>query len=326
MSYSYPEKVIITGGHEIGGVGSFADSLRLGFNNLGIQVEIVSPASALRRLSDLRNPSILKILSTTAVFASPFCKRTICMAHGVPRADYQGWRKLMAIIGSFRLANRCSGTRLVSVSHYTASTLRAVFNVKTDAVIHNPAKPLYLEPRGNDTGERFYITYVGRLIAAKNLHRILPAMRDVLDDNPGMKVCIIGRGEQRTQLKEMVAGDVRFEWPDAPEDHVVRDYLRRTKVFVSGNEVEGFGIAYLEALSQGCNVAMPASGGGLEIAPEQIGRAVQLFPLSWEHQEVRETLMRALAQPSPRIATDAFTIGAVVNKYLEVDRMFTEGA
>lgn len=322
MSYTYPEKVIITGGHEIGGVGSFADSLRQGFSKLGIEVEIVSPGSVFRRLKDLRNPRILKILSTTAVFAAPFCRRTICIAHGVPRADYQGWKKLTAIIGSFKLANRCAGTRLVSVSHYTATTLRAVFDVRTDAVIHNPAKPLYLEPRGGDTEERRYITYVGRLIAAKNLHRILPAIRDVLDANPGMKMCIIGRGEQRTELEAMVQGDARFEFPDAPEDHVVRDYLRRTKVFVSGNEVEGFGIAYLEALSQGCNVAMPASGGGLEIAPEEIGRSVQLLPLSWDHAGASAALRRAISVPCPAIDASNFTIDAVVGKYVAVDHQF----
>lgn len=319
MSYSYPEKVIISGGHEIGGVGSFADSLRQGFSKRGIEVEIVSPGSVFHRRQDLQNPRILKILSTTAVFAAPFCRRTICVAHGVPRADYQGWKKLVAIIGSFKLANRCAGTRLVSVSHYTASTLRAVFSVRTDAVIHNPAKPLYLEPRGEDTEERCYITYVGRLIAAKNLHRIFPAIRDVLDANPGMKMCVIGRGEQRAELEAMVKGDARFEFPDAPEDYKVRDYLRRTKVFVSGNEVEGFGIAYLEALSQGCNVAMPSSGGGLEIAPEEIGRSVQLFPLSWDSGDVGRTLSRALSQPPPEITTDTFTIGAVTERYLAVD-------
>src|SRR5208282_446138 len=112
--------------------------------------------------------------------------------------------------------------------------------------------------------------------AAKNLHRILPAVRDLLDETPGLLMCIIGQGEQRADLEAMTGGDPRFQFIGSPDDGTVREWLRRTRVFVSGNEMEGFGIAYLEAMTQGCNVVMPASGGGLEIAPEAIGESVQL--------------------------------------------------
>ena len=319
MKHEYPYKVLITGGREIGGVGSFAEGLRVGFTELGIPVEIIWPSRIFRRWQDLRDPQILKILSTTAVFAAPIARRAICMAHGMPRADYQGWVRMLAIIGSYKLANHCYGVQLVSVSYYTAATLRAIFNVKTDAVVHNPVKSLYLEPDRGPCYQRFYVTYVGRLIAAKNLHRILPAIRDLLDENPGLRSCIIGDGEQRPQLEAMVDSDPRFEFKGTPDDHNVCELLRRTRVFVSGNEVEGFGISYLEAMTQGCIVAMPASGGGLEISLENTGRSIQLFPLSWDKREVLLTLRRALNETWNPIVTTSFTARAVAEAYLAVD-------
>jgi glycosyltransferase involved in cell wall biosynthesis len=212
---------------------------------------------------------------------------------------------------------------LVSVSYYTAVTLRTVFNVHVDAVIHNPVKPLYLERDVHGPRERRYITYMGRLIPPKNAHRLLPAIRDLLDQEPGLRACIIGEGEMRPELEQMVKGDPRFEFKGRPDDYEVREWLRQTKVFVSGNEIEGFGITYLEAMTQGCVVAMPAGGGGIEIAPERVGGAVQLLPLSWDRTEVLATLRRALCQTSSPIDTALLSLAAIAAAYLRVDARFS---
>lgn len=322
MKYTNPSKVLITGGREIGGVGSFAEGLRSGFLELGIDAEIVTPANIWMHWRALRDPSVLKILGTTAVFAAPMARRAICMAHGVPRADVQGWIRLLSIIGSFKLANLCAGTQLVAVSHFTAATLQAVFNVRTDAVVHNPLKAAYLE-HGNDLDQRCYITYVGRLSAAKNLYRMLPAIRDLLDETPGLRACIIGEGDQRIPLESIVDGDARFEFKGSPDDNSVRAWLRRTRVFISGNEVEGFGIAYLEAMSQGCIVAMPGCGGGLEISPQAVGKSVQLLPLSWDRREILATLRRSMCERWIPVATESFTSKAVAMQYLQADSRFS---
>lgn len=323
MSAKVIRKVLITGGHEIGGVASFAEGLCAGFTELGIPVEIIPPARVFLCWRELRDPQVLKILSTTAVYAAPLAKRAICMAHGVPRADYSGLCRMVAIIASHRIANLFRGVQVVSVSDYTAITLRAVFNIRTDAVIHNPVKPIYLEPCPVFSPERCYVTYVGRLIETKNLYRILPAIRDLLDENPGLHMCIIGEGKQRLELESLVNGDARFEFKGTPDDVTVRDWLRRTRIFVSGNEVEGFGITYVEAMAQGCIVVMPASGGGIEIALDQVGKSVQLFPLSWERGEVLATLRRALTASWEPISMASFTTKAVASSYLKVDERFS---
>lgn len=323
MNNALPQKVLMTGGREIGGVRSFAEGLCAGFAEVGIQVEVISPMSIFRRWRQLRDPEILKILSTSAVFAAPFARRAICIAHGVPQVRSQGWWRFAAIIASYKLASLCSGSQLVSVSHYAAASLKAIFNVPSDAVIHNPVKSLYLEPDDGPLRERYFVTYVGRLTAAKNLHRILPAVRDLLNEVPKLRMCIVGEGEQRAELEAILDGDTRFEFIGAPDDIAVRELLRRTKIFISGNVAEGFGITYLEALTQGCIVVMPASGGGLEISPENIGRSVQLFPLSLDRSEILAALRKALLESPRPVRCSPFNVKQVVNSYLKVDSRFS---
>src|SRR6266851_4764715 len=178
MTLGVPSRVLITGGREVGGLTAFAEGLSEGFTALGIPSEVISPNEIFKRWRDLRDPNILKILSTTAVFAAPVARRAICVAHGFPRADAQGWVRMVTILGSFRLANSTSQAPLVAVSDYVAAHLRGPFNLRVDAVIRNPVQSCFLE-RADESGDRRYLTYVGRLFPHKNVHRLLPAMCDL---------------------------------------------------------------------------------------------------------------------------------------------------
>jgi len=320
-----PSKVLITGGHEVGGLRTFAEGLREGFTELGIPAEVITPSSILSRWRDLRDARVLKILSTTAVFAAPFARRAICVAHGFPRPDAQGWLKTLAILASFKLANLSSNCRLTAVSHYVAVHLQASYGLRVDAVIHNPLQSIFCEP-WQSSEPRNYLTYVGRLVAAKNLHRLLPVMQQLLDEYPDLRVCIIGDGPQRQELEALVQHDPRIEFAGTLNALAVRAYLRKTRVFVSGCETEALGLAYVEALSQGCAVAMPACGGGLEIAPTSIGAHIQLLPLSFEKQQTKETLATLLEINSKEMGTKticAYRSDSVAHTYLFADTVCT---
>ena len=121
------------------------------------------------------------------------------------------------------------------------------------------------------------------------------------------------------ELEALVQDKSRVEFAGALDATAVRTYLRKTKVFVSGCETEAFGLAYVEALSQGCAVAMPASGGGLEIAPTLIGTQIQLLPLSFQGVEVLDVLRRAAKSTSNSVPFDAYAPGAIAAKYLKCD-------
>lgn len=311
------KKVLITGGREVGGLAAFANGLSEGFTALQIPCDVVPPGKIFRRWRDLRDPGVLKILSTTGVFAAPFARRAICVAHGFPRADAQGWARMAMIVTSFKLANSVSEARLVAVSDYVAAHLRGLFNLRVDATIRNPVRLSFLEA-GLEVAGRRYITYVGRLIPAKNVHRLLPAMCDLQRENPELRICIIGDGPQRAELESYFRTDPPIEFTSDLDPLEVRRYLQRTKVFVSGNEMEPFGITYLEALSQGCTVAMPACGGGIEIAPDFVGTRVQLLPLSFERQGVLSALRRALNSTFAPVSLAGYEPQSVAEAYLEI--------
>jgi glycosyltransferase involved in cell wall biosynthesis len=318
-----PDKVLITGGREVGGLTSFAEALGEGFKELGIPSEIISPRRIWSHWQALHNSRVLKILSTTAVFSAPIARRAICMAHGMPGAAYQGWPVFLGNLASYKLSNLCSGTQLVAVSQYTALHLSGLFNIKISGVILNPMKDLYLDEYQIESPERHGITYVGRLVSSKNLHRLLPAVRMLMDENPGLRTYIIGHGPQSQLLKKLVDGDPRFEFKVGLSDFEVRDYLRRTKVFISGHGAEGLGIIYLEALSQGCAVAMPASGGGLELALDEVGTRVHLLPLSFNPREMLQVLRKALKSPCNPVSLGAYTPRNVAVAYLALDSRFS---
>lgn len=311
-----PAKVLISSGRASGGVASFAESLCEGFRSLGIPAEAVAPAQILWRWRDLRNPEVLKILSTSAVFAAPYARRALCVAHGFPRADVQGWLRLACIVASFKLASRFS--RLIAVSHYAAVHLRTIFNLRVDGVIHNPLHRAFLESVP-EAASRNLITFVGRLHPCKRLDRIVPAICALVEENPELRACLIGEGELRSELETMIAGYPRVELTGALPRESVRGYLRQTRLFVSGCETEALGIAYLEALSQGCVVAMPACGGGLEIASDKIGGSVQLLPLPLDPGEVLKQLRRALQSKQAAIGLDRFDPAAIAQRYLDAD-------
>ncbi len=316
MKRESPSRILITGGHEVGGVSSFAETLCAGFAALGISAEIVSPSRIFARWRDLRDPRVLKILSTTAVFAAPFARRAICVAHGFPRPDVQGWTKALGVTASFKVAGWFA--QLVAVSYYSAIHLRTIFNLRVDAVIHNPLNDTFLADKGNGWEGRDCITFAGRLHPSKGLDRILPAILEVLEEYPELRAAIIGDGELRAFVEATARDNSRIDLVGQVPSSEVRTWLRRSKVFVSGCETEALGIAYLEALSQGCNVVMPACGGGVEIAPELIGSAIHLY--SGEGSEpVARALRSALAAAPPEISLAAYSSRSIAHAYLAAD-------
>jgi glycosyltransferase involved in cell wall biosynthesis len=317
MRHEYPSRALISGGAPAGGLSSFAEGLRAGFQALGIPAEVVAPGRIFTRWRDLRDPDVLKILSTSAVFTAPFARRSICVAHGFPRADVHGWIRLVGIVLSLKLANRFS--QLTTVSNYSAVHLQTVFDLRVDAVIHNPLHALFQEGAGAETQPRDCITYVGRLHPAKRLDRIFPAICSLVEETPGLRACIIGDGPLRDALEAEAHGNPRVQFTGPLPAAEVRAWLRRTRVFVSGCETEALGIAYLEALSQGCVVAMPACGGGLEIAPGEIGRSIRLLPLPLDHGAVLSALRVALSAQGSPLALAAYQATAIAMRYLEVD-------
>ncbi len=323
MSTHLPRKILLTGGKAAGGVASYALALQHGFCALGIDAEVIEPGKIFKRLDELHNPEVLKILSTTAVFAVPIARRALAIAHGFPCVANQGWMRTAGVLASYKLANLSRGAQLVVVSDYSALHLATIFNLRVDGVIRNPLHPLFEEAVPADVA-RHAITYVGRLHSSKNVHKILPAMMECLDEFDGLEAWIIGEGPERARLESIANKNSRVRFFGALPAIDVRRLLQQSCVYISANPTEPFGIVYMEALSQGCCIAMPASGGGLEIAPELIGQQIYLFASSIEHCAVVAALRTALEQPAASVLLKAHSALSVAESYLKIDARFNE--
>jgi glycosyltransferase involved in cell wall biosynthesis len=292
-----------------------------GFGELGIRSEILKPAQLLSRLGEIRDERVLKILSTTGMFVIPVAKRAIGVAHCIPLATEQGWPRLLGLLLCYKLTSIYRRSRLVAVSDYGALHLKHLFNIRPYAVLRDPLSNLFLEPFRAQEYERSYVTFVGRLVPYKQLDLLLPAVSALLDENPELRCRIIGEGPCRIAL-EQSAADSRIDFLGYRDAHFIREQLRRTKIFLSGGGTETLGIVYLEALSQGAILAVPASGGGIEIALNRVGENLYLLPISLNQDEVLGVLRRALKAHPPPLSLAHYSPRSVASAYLEVDRSF----
>ena len=314
------KKVIISSGREVGGLNAFATSLAEGFREIGIEAEVLPLKVILReRRKDLRDESVLKIFSTTAVFISPFCKNVIAVAHGFPRLDAQGFIKWAAILLSFKLSYKYAV--LSCVSNYVKLHLKAFFNIQTDGVIFNAVLPLFLE--GDVANEdRKHITYIGRLHKVKNVTVFLEPLKKILEKYPDFDVLIIGHGADKDIIEKAVENNPKFLVLPPKEPEEVIEILKRTDVFFSGCETEALGISYIEALMQGAKIVMPNSGGGLEIAPTLIGKRIFTFNLSMDEKTVFDALEAAVTSRScAYFDSTPFAPKEVAEQYLKLSEI-----
>lgn len=107
-----------------------------------------------------------------------------------------------------------------------------------------------------DFSSRDCVCYVGAFNHNKNLRNIYGSVKEARKSNPKIKLVLIG-GTQAEFLK-VVQSDVIPNWVSVlgkvKEKEVISSYLRRSFVFSMPSFSETFGLVYLEALSQGCNL------------------------------------------------------------------------
>lgn len=149
---------------------------------------------------------------------------------------------------------------VIAVSHFVAERVRRL-GLATHVDIVCPGvdvRPGVRDPAGTPT-----VVFVGRLIARKGVDRLIAAIR--LLGRRDVTLQIIGDGPQRFALEALAAecglGD-QVLFAGQVSDRERDDALARAWCFAmpsrnEGGDVEGFGIAYLEAAIAG----LPSIGG-----------------------------------------------------------------
>jgi len=315
-------KVLITTSSNVGGVRFVMESLYYGFSRLGIESELVNLNDLItngKRLKELRDTNILKILNLHALFISPLCKNCISVAHGFPRKDTYKLHRYLGILSAYMLASKFS--KFIAISEFTKMIIESIMGIKMHGVIHNPiphdfADLIYSGCNRQDKKE--YITYVGRFHPDKKIDIFINPLKELLKQYTDYKVLIVGYGPLKEKIQNMIGEDYRFIIVDKPSRNKIKDILLKSKVFFSGNPFEPFGITYLEALACGCNLVMPNFGGGIEIAPEYIGKRIFTYYLPATDERIYEALKKALVSENIRIDLSEYLPERVAMKYLEV--------
>ena len=96
---------------------------------------------------------------------------------------------------------------------------------------------------------------VGRLEEVKNFHHVIGIMRDLIDDNPGLRLKIVGDGSCRAEWQRFAAimglkDDVIFEGMQSD----LVDYYARAKATILTSTYEGFPNVLVESLACGTPV------------------------------------------------------------------------
>lgn len=114
------------------------------------------------------------------------------------------------------------------------------------------------------------ILAVGRLVERKGFDRLIQAMPAVCKTIPNAKLVIVGEGEDRSRLEQLVkkhqlndAVDLRGKVDDATLEKLYAQcalFVMPSRVLPNG-DVEGFGIVFLEAAAHGKPTIGGRSGG-----------------------------------------------------------------
>ena len=169
--------------------------------------------------------------------------------------------------------------KLLSVSRALSESLRQRFNVASE-VVNDMLGPEFLDyapdSRRADKGIRFIA--VGSLFPIKGYDLLIRAFAKSGLADTGCRLSIVGEGPERSNLEQIiresnVTESVRLLGRKSKEEVV--QALRDNDVFVLSSRSETFGVACIEALSQGLPCIATRCGGPEEIVTGKDGLLIE---------------------------------------------------
>lgn len=175
------------------------------------------------------------------------------------------------------------------------------------------------------------LLFVGHLEARKAVERLLSAVELLVDDEPNVRLLVVGGGrgkhDTEAELRAMAEREpLRSAVTFAGVTDDPRPYFWAADVFVLPSHREGMPNTILEALSCGLPCVAPSSAGGVELLDDEVGAV----PESNDPVELAAALRKLISDPLRRERAGAkaverttpYGVKAVIDQYEEFYRRF----
>ena len=166
--------------------------------------------------------------------------------------------------------------KILAVSKSLQSQIKRHFGVDS-TVVYDMLGPEFVNSEKDASGEKtktFRFISVGSLLPIKNYDMLIRAFAKTSLSKEGCTLSIVGDGTERVNLENIVR-ELRLEknvylLGRKPKNDIVR-LLSESHVFVLSSKAETFGVACIEALSQGLPAIATKCGGPEEFIHEHNG-------------------------------------------------------
>ncbi|MBD5231218.1 MAG: glycosyltransferase [Bacteroidales bacterium] len=160
----------------------------------------------------------------------------------------------------------------VGVSNDVSDVLRNSYALQTVKTIYNPIdeeRIKHLAKQANNykiDKQSFNIVSVGRLTRQKGYDKLIAEMPGILKQNPGIKLYIIGDGEERPNLEQQIK-DLGLQENVILSGFLDNPYsvMKNMNLFVCSSVAEGFSLVIAEAMTLGLPIASMKCAGPCEL-------------------------------------------------------------
>ena len=226
-----------------------------------------------------------------------------------------------------KIAFTFGGVVPVSISEEVADSVRLVYGAKLQSpVIYNGIDTKRFAcsncKEEEQEGGEIILLHVGRFSPSKNHKLLIEAFSYALNQNPNLRLWLVGDGELRPSIEEMVQklglGD-RIRFLGTRSD--IPKLMACCDIFVLSSKWEGFGLVIAEAMAAGKPVVATSVGGvpelvengltGLLVPPDDANALAEALLLLAKDPELRQVM----GQNGQKKAIDCFDISRTAREY-----------
>lgn len=187
--------------------------------------------------------------------------KTFFILHGFPVHKTKFIKKLKILLG-YKLFTKKS-EYVISNSNFTSVINKEIYGIRSDYVF-NIGMDKNIENDSNKIiKEKNTIFFAGRFVKEKNINLIINAMVQIKDK---VHFYLAGDGEEKENIiKLLKEKKISYNYLGKISQNEIKEYYKKSDLFISLNPHEPFGIVFLEALSYNCKIIAPEQGGHIDI-------------------------------------------------------------